>query len=90
MFTKTTKFDILAKVITKVEVAALISGLEEASSRLGVNISSLLHQQLHILLTASLYSDVQRCLACRRKQPRRLVFKFRFKFVIPNCCFEFN
>lgn len=53
---------VLTKVITKVEVAPLIPGLEEASSCLGVNISSHLHQQLHILLTASLYSNMERCL----------------------------
>lgn len=45
-------------VVTKVEVASLISGLEEASPGLGVNISPLLHQQLHVLLRASLYGNV--------------------------------
>lgn len=49
--------------ITKVEVASLVSGLEEASPRLGVNIRSVLHHELHILLTASLYSNVERRLA---------------------------
>lgn len=53
----------LTRVFTKVEVAPLISGLEEAPPRLGMNISSLLHQQLHVLLTASLYSYVQRRLS---------------------------
>lgn len=48
---------------TKVEVSALVSGLEEASPGLGVDVSSLLHQQLHVLLTASLYRDVERRLA---------------------------
>lgn len=48
---------------TKVEVSPLVSGLEEASPGLGVNVSSLLHQQLHVLLTASLYRDVERRLA---------------------------
>lgn len=50
----------LAKLFTKVKVAALVFGLEEASPGLGVNVSSLLHQQLHVLLTAPLYSNVQR------------------------------
>lgn len=49
--------------VTKVEVSPLVSGLEEASPGLGVNVSSLLHQQLHVLLTASLYRDVERRLA---------------------------
>lgn len=48
---------------TKVEVSPLVSGLEEASPGLGVDVSSLLHQQLHVLLTASLYRDVERRLA---------------------------
>lgn len=51
---------VLAKLFTKVKVAPLVSGLEEASPGLGVNVSSLLHQQLHVLLTAPLYSNVQR------------------------------
>lgn len=49
--------------VTKVEVSPLVSGLEEASPGLGVDVSSLLHQQLHVLLTASLYRDVERRLA---------------------------
>lgn len=49
--------------VTKVEVSPLVSGLEEASPGLGVNVSTLLHQQLHVLLTASLYRDVERRLA---------------------------
>lgn len=60
--------DMLTEVTTKVEVAPLISGLEEASSRLGMNISSFLHQQLHILLTASFYSNVERRLACQQNK----------------------
>lgn len=53
---------VLAKLFTKVKVAPLVSGLEEASPGLGVNVSSLLQQQIHVLLAAPLYSDVQRCL----------------------------
>ena len=53
----------LTKVVTEVEVAPLVFGLEEASPCLGVNISSLLHQQLDILLAASLYGNVERRLA---------------------------
>ena len=56
---------------TKVEVSPLVSGLEEASPGLGVNVSSLLHQQLHVLLTASLYRDVERRLAWRRKREKQ-------------------
>lgn len=51
---------VLAKLFTKVKVAPLVSGLEEAAPGLGVDVGSLLHQQLHVLLTAPLYSDVQR------------------------------
>lgn len=47
------------KVFTEIEVAPLVSGLEETSPGLGVNISPILHQQLNILLTASLYGDVE-------------------------------
>lgn len=53
----------LTKVLTEVEVAALIFGLEEATPRLGVDVSSVLHQQLDVLLTASLYCNVKCCLA---------------------------
>lgn len=56
--------------VTKVEVSPLVSGLEEASPGLGVDVSSLLHQQLHVLLTASLYRDVERRLAWRRKREK--------------------
>lgn len=51
---------VLAKLFTKVKIAPLVSGLEEASPGLGVNVRSLLHQQLHVLLAAPLYSNVQR------------------------------
>lgn len=56
-------FYVLTKVFTKVEVTTLVFGLEEASPRLGMNVSSLFHQQLHILLTASFDGNVERCLA---------------------------
>ena len=55
---------------TEVEVSPLVSGLEEASPGLSMNVGSLLHQQLHVLLTASLYSDVERRLAWERRQHR--------------------
>lgn len=53
----------VTKVFTEVEVASLVFRLEETSPGLGVNISPVLHQQLNILLTASLYGNVQRRLA---------------------------
>ena len=54
-----TSFDFAGRVVTEVEVASLIFGLEEASPCLGVNVCSLLHQELHILLTASLDGNVE-------------------------------
>lgn len=46
-------------LLTKVEVASLILGLEEAAPGLGVDISSLGHKQLHIVFAASLNGNVQ-------------------------------
>lgn len=54
--------------LTKIEVAPLVPGLEEASAGLGMNICPFLHQQLHVLLTAPLNGDVERCLACQTTQ----------------------
>lgn len=51
-------------LLTKIEVAALILGLEEATTGLGVHVGTLLHQQLHVVLAAALNGDVQRCLTC--------------------------
>lgn len=48
--------------LTKVKISPLVSGLEEASPSLSVNISFFLHQQLSVVFTASLDGDVQRCL----------------------------
>lgn len=48
-----------AGLLTEVEVAALVLGLEEAPSRLGVHVGSLGHQELHIVLAAALDGDVQ-------------------------------
>lgn len=56
-------------LLTKVEVAALILGLEEAPSGLGVHVGSLGHQQLHVVFAAALYSDVQGGLAWGGRQP---------------------
>lgn len=56
-------------LLTKVEVATLILGLEEAPSGLGVHISSLGHQQLHIVLAAPFNGNVQGRLAWGRRQP---------------------
>lgn len=50
-------------LLTKVEVATLVLGLEEAPSGLGVHVSSLGHQQLHVVLAAPLYGNVQGRLA---------------------------
>lgn len=54
------------KALTEVEVSPLIFGLEEASSGLSVNISALLHQQLHILFAAPFDGDMERCLTWKK------------------------
>jgi hypothetical protein len=51
-------------LLTKIEVAALVLGLEEAPAGLGVHVCSQSHQQLHIVLAATLNSNVQSSLAC--------------------------
>lgn len=50
-------------LLTEVEVAALVLGLEEAASCLGVDVSSLGHQQLHVVFAAAFDGDVQGSLA---------------------------
>lgn len=50
-------------LLTKVEVASLILGLEEASPGLGMNIGTLGHQELHVVFAAALDGDVQGGLA---------------------------
>lgn len=46
-------------LLTKVEVASLVLGLEEAPPGLGMDVSSLGHQELHIVFAAPLDGDVQ-------------------------------
>lgn len=46
-------------LLTKVEVASLILGLEEAPPGLGMDISSLGHQELHVVFAAAFDGDVQ-------------------------------
>ena len=50
-------------LLTEVEVAALVLGLEEAAPRLGMDVGSLGHQQLHIVFAAAFDGDVQGGLA---------------------------
>lgn len=50
-------------LLTKVEVATLVFGLEETAPCLGVHISPLLHQQLHVVLAPSFDRNVQGGLA---------------------------
>lgn len=52
-------------LLTEVEVAALVLGLEEAAARLGVDVGPLGHQELHVVLAAALDGDVQGGLAWR-------------------------
>lgn len=44
---------------TKVKIPALVSGLEEAPSGLGVNVGFFLHQHLGVVFTPPLDGDVQ-------------------------------
>lgn len=46
--------------LTEVKIPPLVSGLEEASSSLSVNIGPFLHQHFSVVLTASLDGNVQR------------------------------
>lgn len=55
------------RLLTKVEVATLILGLEEPPSGLRVHIGSLGHQELHVMLAAPFNGDVQ----CRLPWGRR-------------------
>lgn len=50
-------------LLTEVEVAALVLGLEEAAPCLGMDVGSLGHQQLHIVFAAAFDGDVQGSLA---------------------------
>lgn len=50
-------------LLTEVEVATLVLGLEEAAPCLGMDVGSLGHQQLHIVLAAAFDGDVQGGLA---------------------------
>lgn len=45
---------------TEIKIPALVSGLEEASSGLGVNVGFFLHQHLGVVFTPPLDGDVQR------------------------------
>lgn len=46
-------------LLTKVEVASLVLGLEEAAPGLGMDVGALGHQELHIVFAAPLDGDVQ-------------------------------
>ena len=50
-------------LLTEVEVAALVLGLEEAAPRLGMDVGSLGHQQFHVVFAAAFDGDVQGGLA---------------------------
>lgn len=50
-------------LLTKVEIASLVLGLEEAPPGLGMDVSSLGHQELHVVFAAALDGDVQGSLA---------------------------
>ena len=85
----------MTKVITKVEVAPFIFRLKEATSGLGMNVGPVLHQQLHILFTASLYGNVERCLSWQHNKTTQtlaqaLFAQFICEVITQLKCVEFN